>query len=100
MAIELHRLTREYLWWEIETPNNLATSSVEIAFEPPETPLPSVWASSTLVEEEGTWYLRELISGEGQGGDTELAAGDHEAWARLTDSPERPVRKLGVVTIL
>lgn len=101
MALELHQLTREYVWWEITTSNDLTGSLVEVAFTD-EVSIPAEldWESATLVDVNGTWFVQRLVSGTGNGGDTTLAVGDHQAWVRIDDTPERPVRKAGIVTIL
>jgi hypothetical protein len=99
MALELHHLTREYVWWEVTTPNDLTPATAEVAFTAA-AEIPSSWESATLVQDNDKWYVRVLASGEAQGGDIELSEGDHQAWIRLTDNPERPVRKTGIVTVL
>lgn len=45
---------------------------------------------------DGIWMARCLV---GPGGTVTLTAGTYDAWVKITDSPEIPVRKCGVVEV-
>jgi hypothetical protein len=45
----------------------------------------------------GGWQARVLV---GPSGDTQLAAGIWDVWLKVIDSPEVPVRKVGVVEVV
>ncbi len=100
MAMTMDRLSREYVWVQIVTTDDLTAATLEIAFtganlRPDETG----WTAAALVDDGKKW-ARLLISGPGAGGTVELAAGDWQCWLRITGNPERPVRRPGVVTVL
>lgn len=108
MPVELNRESKEYVFWQVTSPAPEAIATVELALlvDPNGRPLEVDWVAATLVgpaDPTGdgvNYWIRALISGTGQGGDIALAAGDYQAWARATSVNERPVRQVGVVTIL
>ncbi len=44
----------------------------------------------------GTWMARCLV---GPGGAVSLVAGTYDVWVKITDSPEVPVRKVGILEV-
>jgi hypothetical protein len=97
MPTEIHRLSREYAWWEVTTDDNLQTSTASVAFMPAgELPEVDDWQEATLVLEDGTWWVRFLIGPEGG---YVLAPGDWQEWLAIDDTIERPVRKPGILTV-
>jgi len=107
MPLEMSRLTREYVFWDIETPNNLSAATAEVAFMDDQAALPEVsdWEPADLIETpEGKWRFRALVGPDDVNAidltpPTSVAV-DYQSWVRLTDNPERIVRRPGVVTIL
>ena len=107
MALTMSRLTREYVFWPVETQDDLSTSTVEVAFKDNAVDKPEEvdWEDATLVEDgSGNWRVRALV-GPDHVDSIDLTPPtadfiDYESWVRLTDNPERIVRRTGVVTIL
>jgi hypothetical protein len=108
MPFEIDRLSKEDAWWRVNTVQNITNSPVHMAFTPvagrPADGDETQWVQVSIVNE-GTpeapvWWVYRLMSGPNQGGETELPVGDYQAWIRITDTRERPVRKTGVVSIL
>lgn len=109
MAITISRLTREFVSWTVDTGNDLAESTAEVAFmeDPAQRPDTSDWEEAQLLQVPTSsgmeWQVRILVgpdhiesidltpSGE--------ALQDYQAWVRITDNPERPVRKSGLITV-
>lgn len=95
MPLEIDRLSREYVYWPIVTDNVISGATAEVA----------LLADPTAHPEESDWETAEIFVNEvrillGPGGTVELSPGDYQSWVRITDNPERPVRKPGVVTVL
>ena len=107
MALEMSRLTREYVFWDVDTNDNLSTSTVEVAFidNAVDIPQEADWEDADLIEGgDGVWRVRVLV-GPDHVDSIDLTPPtsdflDYESWTRLTDTPERIVRRTGVVTIL
>jgi len=101
--MDFNALSREYLWFSITTTNDLSGATAEVTYlaagvDPEEVD----WVAAELIQEGVDWFIRSLVSGPGQSGATvaiELSLGDLQAWTRITDTPERPVRRPGVVTV-
>lgn len=95
MALEIDRLSREYIYWPITTDNDLEGATAEVAFlaDPAAHPEEADWVDATIVDSR----VRILF---GPGGEVTHEAGDYQTWVRITDNPERPVRKPDVVTVL
>jgi hypothetical protein len=59
---------------------------------------PTVWtAGSWESDGAGGWQARILV---GPGGVLQLAPGTYDCWIRVTDSPEQPIRKAGIVEVV
>ena len=100
MAAVMHRLSREYVFWPVITTDDISNAAAEVAIlEAGVMPQEVDWVPADIVESLGTFSIRALVSGPGQGGDIELPVGDYQSWIRITDLVERPVRMPGVVTI-
>jgi len=101
MALTMHRLSREYVYWDVTTENDILNATAEVALLMSGIdPVEIDWVAATILGDLTTGFtIRLLVSGTGNGGDIELAAGDFQAWIRITDTPERPVRRPGVVTV-
>jgi hypothetical protein len=101
MAMSIDRLSREYMWVQITSGQNLTAATLELAFTgaPDTRPGDLDWKAADYVDDGKIW-ARLLVSGTGAGGTVELAVGDWQCWVRITDTPERPVRRPGIVTIL
>lgn len=107
MPLELSRLSRDFIVFDIDTDSDLTLSEGEAAFLPAgQRPDESDWHPAFLVEENGRWVLKVLVgpsSGQGTPSIDLTPEGefpvDYQAWVRVTDNPERPVRRPGVVTI-
>jgi hypothetical protein len=103
--IVISRLTREYLFWGVETPDDLSTSTAHVAFMPNPEDIPEEldWHTANLVQShpggDSPWAVRILI-GPDHASATPLNAGtDYQAWVRITDDPERPVRKISTIVV-
>lgn len=111
MALEMLRLTTEYVWWQVESPDDLSDVEVEVAFtkDPTEFPEEEDWEEAELIppedEEFGddeSWWVKKLIGPEGGVDLTpeDIDSVDYQTWVKIIDSPEVPVRKPGVITII
>lgn len=107
MAVTISRLSREYLYTFVKTPNDLTSSTAEVAFvdNQIDRPQESDWEDAVLIPNTvggvAGYDIRILI---GPGGDKDLTPPtelkiDYQKWIRITDNPERPVRRAGVVTV-
>lgn len=56
------------------------------------------WETDTSTDPD-TYHARILVSGVGGGGDLTLADGTWDLWIRITDSPERPSRRVGTLIV-
>ena len=104
MSITISRLTTEYLFWDITTPNDLSSSTVELAFmdSPNNIPESSDWLSADLIDAPAEPKIRKLVGPENDGHDLTPSSSneeDYQVWAKVIDNPEVPVRRLGVVTV-
>jgi len=91
--IEISRLTREFVYVDIESPDDLTPTQAEMAFVGPEsTPEEEDWAESEIDGKS----VRTLV---GYQGVAPLNPGDYQVWVRLTDNPERIVRKSGLLVV-
>jgi len=107
MPLTMSRLTREYVFWDITTDDDLSGATAEVAFIDDAETLPTEgdWETATLVETSGgNWRFRALVGPDDPSSidltpPTAISV-DYETWVRLTDTPERIVRRPGVVTIL
>ena len=102
MPLTISRLTREYIFTDIETPDDLTGATGEVAFKSlGELPEALDWESCDLIDTAGEWSARVLV-----GVDTSITLEppdvnefDWQMWLRIDDNPERPVRKPGIVTV-
>lgn len=94
--LSMSRLSREYVFVDIETVDDLSTATSEVAFMAAEAiPTVSDWHPADLV---GTWSVRILV-GPGSANAVELAPGDYQIWVKIIDFPEAPVRRPGMLVI-
>jgi hypothetical protein len=100
--LTISRLTREYIFTDITTPNDLTSATGEFAFmEPGEIPEELDWETGDILQEAEGWVARILV---GDGADVTLASPDTypydwQVWLRIDDNPERPVRRPGIITV-
>jgi hypothetical protein len=60
-------------------------------------PVSGDWkAASWESDGAGGWRARCLV---GPGGAVQLSAGSYDAWVKITDNPEVPVRRVGVLEV-
>jgi hypothetical protein len=102
--ITISRLTREYLFWGVETPDDLSTSTAEVAFMEDSVTLPGVsdWEPASLVSAHSgpePWAVRILVGPEHASAIPLTGGIDYQAWVRITDDPERPVRKISIIVV-
>lgn len=71
---------------------------VEWSF-PPKGEDPVTWVAGSWEQAGTKFYAAILVSGLGGGGDAELEEGVYDYWVRVTDNPERPVRKIGQLKV-
>lgn len=94
--LSMSRLSREYVFIDLETPDNLSTASAEVAFMSAEAiPNTEDWHNADLVD---NWSIRILV-GPGSVNAVELAPGDYQIWIKIIDFPEAPVRRPGMLVI-
>lgn len=105
MAVEIHRLSLEYLWWPLRSDVDLVPALAEVAIvEAQATPSSGDWVEASIVSptsadaQQGIDFWVRLLFG--PGGIVERAPGDWQAWVRVEANPERPVRAAGIVTVL
>jgi len=105
MALVISRLTTEYLFWSVETPNDLSTSTADVAFMASASLFPgaSDWQSAEILSPESQPVIRILV-GPGHIDAFDLtpstdASEDYQVWIRINDNPESPVRRPGLVTV-
>lgn len=102
MTLRLAAGTREYVRAAVAATEdgvavNPTSNLVQFAFRAPgATPVEADWKTGEWETSGGTYYARILL---GLGGTIELAAGVYEVWLRVTDSPERPVRRVDTVLV-
>jgi hypothetical protein len=109
MAVTMSRLSREYVWTRIQTPNDLSESVIEVAFKDSAAALPgeSDWEPASkfpFTDATGSgWDVRVLVGPDHVSAidltPPSSAIVDYQQWVRITDNPERPVRRAGVVTV-
>jgi hypothetical protein len=105
MPITISRLTREFLFWPVITQNNLSSASAEVAFMTDLSSLPDTadWNDAVIVEDGDNYKVRILVGPDHIDSVDLTPAGsepvDYQTWVRITDSPERPVRRPGVITV-
>ncbi len=97
MAVTMNRLSREYVFWPLITENSLTGVTAEVALLIAGVqPVEADWKTASIFINGDLKYVRALV---GPDGDVVPAVGVYQSWVRLTASPERPVRRPGVVTI-
>lgn len=100
--LTISRLTREFVYSDVTTPNDLTSATVEFAFKAAgDIPDELDWDEGELLQEGTEWVARILV---GDGGTVTLESPsdypfDWQTWLRITDNPERPVRRPGIVTV-
>lgn len=98
--LTLSHLTREFVRVDLLTSQDLSGATVEFALKAPdEDPDELDWSAGTIAPKGEAYEARILV---GDGGDIPLTSPtypyDWQIWLRLTDNPERPVRRPGIVT--
>lgn len=107
MAVQMFRISTEYVWWRIQTPHDLSSAQAEVAclINPGDIPATGDWKSASLISPDdetfgdGSWWVKVLIGPQNDGIELDQP-GDYQTWVKIIDSPEVPVRKPGVITIL
>lgn len=105
--LRLPSTTLEYVYLPVKATNSAGASvdidalTVEAAFVAGlDDPAEDDWVAATWEaggpDSAGYYQARVLI---GTGGDVELAEGAWQAWVRVTDSPEVPVRHVGQLNV-
>lgn len=100
--IEISVLSREYLKVDVvpRPGSSLANAEVEFAFKPfGEDPETEDWHEGELYEENGFWRARVLVGPGHQDSAFTFTPSEWQVWCAITlqSSPERPVRRTGVV---
>jgi len=112
MAVSMYRISTEYVWWKVKTQDDLEGSQVEVACltDPGILPDEQDWVTASLISpaneqfgDNENWWVQALI-GPFDGlfdlnDETAEYPIDYQTWIRVTDTPERPVRRPGVITI-
>jgi hypothetical protein len=93
-SVSIPLVSREYLHipWTADT--DLDDQTVECCFlDTKKAPdVDTTWVSCSWTGDKGESRTARVLIGPGS--DNELAEGSYSVWSRLTDSTERPVRKL------
>lgn len=109
MTLTLHTDTKEFVLFPVQATDadgdviDLSTDTVHVAFTPvgsePATGdwIAAAWEPGGPVS--GFYRAYLLVGGVGSGADEELADGLWSAWIRVTDNPERPVRRAGLIRV-
>lgn len=107
MTLTLYTGTKEYVLFPVKANDadgdliDISTDTVHVAFTAPRTEpdsgdwLAAAWEAGGPVD--GFYRAYLLVGGVGSGAVKELADGLWSAWVRVTDNPERPVRRAGMV---
>lgn len=102
--LELFTATKEYVFFPVAATDadgatvDISTDAVHVAFTEPGTePVTGDWIAAAWEVGGARAFL--LVGGVGSGAAKELADGVWQAWVRVTDNPERPVRPVGQVSI-
>lgn len=80
---------------------NPTGDTIQMAFMTTGNPAPSDWKAATwqiVVQSAGPVYIAQCLVGPGVGG-VALAVGIYAIWVKITDSPEVPVRQVGILQI-
>lgn len=105
MALTLSRLTREYIYFDVTTEDDLTASTAQVAFmdDAGTVPTETDWNPADLVLDGAQWKVRILV-GPGDVNAVDLtppteALVDYQVWISISDDPELVVRKPGTVTV-
>ena len=98
-TVHLSSATREFLRTQVTAQEagvvvNPTTDTVQFAFPSPGV-APSVWISGSWETAGSVYYARVLVGS----GTTISAAGSYDVWVRITDSPEIPTRRIGLLIL-
>ena len=107
MAVKISSLSKEYVKVQIEAEKdgdqyNPTSDTVEFAFKDftgDADPESGDWAGGAWETDFGppdVYYAKAMV---GPGSSNVLAVGKYFVWVRITDSPEIPVRRVGVLTV-
>src|SRR5690348_7696566 len=103
--ISISSLSTEYIQVEVtatvngSSPYNPTGDQVQMAFVTSGDPVSGDWHSGawqTISSSAGPVYLAQCLVGSGG---VALAAGTYNVWLKITDSPEIPVRQIGLLQV-
>lgn len=109
MTLNLHTDTKEYVFFPVQATEadgdvlDISTDTVHVAFtavgsEPASGDwIAAAWEAGGPVN--GYYRAFLLVGGVGSSATKELADGLWSAWIRVTDNPERPVRRAGLIRV-
>lgn len=107
-TVTMSSTSRQYLRLPVSATWNGITQDptgdvVEFAAVPiggaPSTWTAGSWETDTTTDPD-TFWARILVSGTAGGGTLALADGTYDLWIRVTDSPERPARRVGTLIVV
>lgn len=102
-SIDISVLSREYVKVAVSATEagsavDPTNDTVQMAFPVLGTdPISGDWKAATWETVGTTYYARCLV---GPGGTVTLAAGSYNVWVKVTDNPEAPVRRAGVLKVV
>lgn len=101
MAVQIPAVSKEYLHGTITASVDLDEQTIEVAALSKGTAAPdddTTWIAATWTGDAGKSRVWELLIGPGTS--MALQPGSYVVWARVTDTPEVPVRKHDTLTII
>lgn len=101
MDVNMSHLSTEYVQVPVSiiasgTPVDPTADTVQFAFVTRRDPQVSDWVNGTWDTAPGGYLAQCLV---GPNGDVSLALGTYQIWLKIVDTPEVPVRQVGLLAI-
>lgn len=101
MALAQLQASTEYVVASVTADHDITGDVIQVSF-PTKGAQPTTWVNTTVlgvVAAAGQYTASFRILLGPNGGDTQLSAGTYDAYVKVVDNPEQPVRKFDSVTI-
>jgi len=104
MKWEIEATSKEYVPAKVTAPHSPTALTVMFAFTSGESSVGAtwytgVWDGSAVLQSDGTYQaIAQCLVGSG-GGVVTLAVGTYVVHVRITDNPEAPVKRVGVLKV-
>lgn len=101
MALTMLAASTEYASATVTANKDITGDAIQLSF-PVKGDQPSVWTTATVlgvVPNSGTWTATYQILIGPASGDVSFTVGTYDAYVKITDSPEVPVRKFDTLLI-